>query len=82
MPCDFEEVSVSWCRLNREGGALFELHMGRGGPQLWRWVLVGGRVLPLLCLSPQLRLDRKDTPGPLEDCHFPFVSFSRRSAIG
>lgn len=42
----------------------------------------GGKSPPLLCLSPQLGLDGKGTLGPLEDCHFPFVSFSRRSAIG
>lgn len=34
--------------------------------------LVVGRVLPLLCLSPQLELGRKGTPGPLEDYDFPF----------
>ena len=65
MPYDFEEVNVSCCRLSRVSGALFELHMGRGGPQSWRWVLVGGRVLPSLCLSSQLGLDGKGTECPL-----------------
>lgn len=41
--------------------------------------LVVGRVLPLLCLSPQLDLGRKGDPGPLRTMIFPF---SRRSAIG
>lgn len=51
VACDSEDVYCFLMLLSREGGSLLGLHMGKGGSQLWRWVLVVGRVLPLLFVS-------------------------------